>query len=181
MKFFWLLFWELAQNLPLVAGFIVAFQFWQGGEWVPAIVCMVTGSVAAALIIRATEPKIFEGHRESVPAVIANILTFPVLMLVLAAYLSAGWSSWWTDVAGGLILAIVLAVVQDRAARERFGIVRSLALGLSCSVSVIFIRLLLEASSLISIVVVAVWFTLVMGAYKQWRLQAQHDLSNSPA
>ena len=169
LEFLWLFVWEFAQNLPLVVGFIVALERWQQGEEMSAVACMVAGSVIAALVIRVTEPKIFEGHRESMLAVIANILTFSLLMLVLVAYLSTDWSRWWMDVAGGLIVAVVLAVVQDRAARERFGVIRSLALGLSCSVSLIFIRLLFKASSLINIVVVTVWFTLVMGIYKQLR------------
>ena len=169
LEFLWLLVWEFAQNLPLVVGFIVALDCWQQGEEMIAIACMVAGSVAAALVIRVTEPKIFEGHRESMPAVIANILVFPLLMLVLVIYLSTSWSCWWTDVVGGLIVAAVLEAVQEQAAKERFGAVRSLALGLSCSVSLIIIRILFKASSLINIVVVTVWFTLVMGIYKQLR------------
>jgi hypothetical protein len=169
LEFLWLLVWEFAQNLPLVVGFIVALERWQQGEEMIAIACMVAGSVAAALVIRVTEPKIFEGHCESMQAVIANVLTFSLLMLVLVIYLSTSWSRWWMDVAGGLIVAVVLAVVQDRVAKERFGAIRSLALGLSCSASLVFIRLLFKASSLINIVVVTVWFTLVMGIYKQLR------------
>lgn len=140
---------------------------------------MVVSSVTASLVIRATEPKIFTGNREAVQAVIANVVIFPVLMLVFVAYLAAGWSSWWTDSAAGLSAAIVLAAAQDPATKKRFNIVRSLALGLSCSVSLILIRLLIRTPALISIIIVTVWFTLVMGIYKQSRLKAKQDLHNS--
>lgn len=171
MQLLWLFIWEAAQNIPLVIGFIVGFQFWQQGQWLAAVACMLVGGVAAALIIWITEPKIFEGHHESMQVVIANSLTFPALMLLLVVYLSTGWSSWLTDIASGLILAVILAAAQEVAAGERFGVVRCLALGLSCSISVILIRLLLETSTLTAILVVTLWFTLVMGVYKQLRLQ----------
>ena len=179
MRFLFLLFWELLQNLPLVAGFIVSFQFWQQGKLAIVITCMVISSVVAALVIRVTEPKIFAGNRESVHAVIANVVIFPVLMFVFVAYLAASWSSWWTDVAGGLVAAIALVAVQDPAPKKRFNIVRSLALGLSCSGSMILIRLSIETSILIAIAIVTVWFTLVMGVYKQLRLKAKRALHNS--
>lgn len=171
-KFLWLMFLELVQNVPLVVGFILAFRFWQKEMWVPAVVSMIAGGIVAALVIWVTEPMIFEGHRETLHQVIGNSLTFPVLTIVMILYLSARWTRWWTDIVGGLIIALALAVAQEWAAKERFGFVRSLWLGLSCSMSLIFIRLLLPISALLTIVVVSVWFTLVMGLYKHWRLQA---------
>ena len=179
MGFLVLLFWEVLQNFPLIAGFIVSFQFWQQGKLAIAIACMVISSVVASLVIRVTEPKIFAGNRESVRAVIANVVIFSVLIFVFVAYLAASWSSWWTDVAAGLVAAIALVAVQDPAPKKRFNIVRSLALGLSCSVSLILIRLSIETSALISIVAVTVWFTLVMGAYKQLRLKAKQAAHSS--
>lgn len=179
MGFLVLLFWEVLQNFPLIAGFIVSFQFWQQGKLAIAIACMVVSSVTASLIIRVTEPKIFEGHRETVQALIANVVVLPVLMFVFAAYLAASWSSWWTDIATGLFAAAVLTAVQNPAPKKRFNVFRSLSLGLSCAVSLIVIRLLVKDSVLLSIAIVTVWFTLVMGAYKQLRLKAKQAAHNS--
>jgi len=179
MRFLLLLFWELLQNLPLVAGFVASFQLWQQGKLVIAIACMIVSSITAALVIRVTEPKIFAGKRESVRAVMANVVIFPVLMFVFVAYLAASWSSYWTDMAGGLLAAIALVAVQDPAPKKRFNVVRSLALGLSCSISLILIRLSIETSTLIAIAIVTVWFTLVMGTYKQLRLKTKRALHNS--
>ncbi len=179
MKFLSLLFWEFLQNLPLIAGFIAAFQLWQQGRLAIAIVCMVASSSAGALVIRVTESKIFAGNRESVRGSITNIVIFTVLMLALAAYLAAGWSSWWTDIAAGLIGAIVLAAVQGRVPQERLNVFRGLTLGLSGSVSLILVRSLIKTSALTSIVAATAWFTLVMGAYKQLRLKAKRDMRYS--
>jgi hypothetical protein len=125
---------------------------------------MVVSSVVAALVISATEGRIFAGHQESIRATVANVAVFSVLMAVSAVYLSAAWSGWWTDVAGGLVGGLVLAMVQDRAADERFGVARSLALGLSCGGSMIVIRIV---GGVWAAVIVTLWFTCVMGTYKQ--------------
>jgi hypothetical protein len=172
MDFLALLWWEFVQNLPLIFGFSAGFSLWQHSV-LAAVGCMVMSSVIAALLIAATEARIFHGHRESVRAVITNVVTFSVMMFVFAVYLSASWSGWWTDIAAGLVAGIVLAAVQDRAANERFALVRSLALGLSCSVSVIVIRLV---GGLWGAVTATLWFTLVMGVYKQlWQKSRQLD------
>ncbi len=158
------MWWELVQNVPLVFGFVLAFSFWQR-NLLAALGCMIVSSIIAALFIAATEGKIFEGHRDTIRAVIANAIIFSLLMVVTALYLSAGWSSWATDIACGFVVTLVLAVVQDWAAEDRFGFVRSLYLGVSGAVSLIVIRLV---GGIWGAVIAVVWFTLVMGAYKQW-------------
>lgn len=164
MEFLILLWWELVQNVSLIFGFVGGLALLEQNP-PAAVLCIVASSVVAALLIAATEGKIFLGHRESLGAIIANVAVFSVGMLIVAAYLSASWSSWLTDIIGGVVAGITLAVVQDWAAQERFGVVRSLSLGLSCSISMIFIRLV---GGMWAAVIVVVWFTLVMGAYKQW-------------
>jgi hypothetical protein len=158
------LWWELIQNIPLIFGFVGALGLLEQ-SLLAALLAMVASSAVATLAIAATEGKIFQGHREPLRAVIANVAIFSAGMLVIAAYLSASWSSWWTDVIGGAIAGIALAIVQDWAVRERFGVVRGMSLGLSCSVSIIIIRLV---GGLWAAVVAVMWFTLIMGAYKQW-------------
>ena len=93
---------EAIQNIPLIAGGIGAFWFWHR-NWLTAASCVVSGSVLSALSMIPTESRIFEGHRESLRAIVANIFTFCVLMIVFVAYLHAGWSSWWTDIIAGLM------------------------------------------------------------------------------
>jgi len=159
-----LMWWELVQNVPLIFGFVLAFSLWEENLLV-ALACMVVSSLIAAVAIAATEGKIFPGHHETWRAFIANWTTFSVLMALFAAYLSANWSSVWTDLVGGLLAGMALALMQDRAAREDFGWVRSLALGLSCAGSAIVIRLI---GGVWAAIIVVTWFTLVMGAYKQW-------------
>jgi hypothetical protein len=175
-RFWWLMFLELVQNVPLLAGFIIAFQFWQRKEWALALACMAAGSVIAALVIWLTEPQIFEGHRETMRAVIGNVLTFFVLMIVLAFYLSASWSSWWTDIIVGVLLAVALAVAQEFAAKEQFGVVRAIWLAVSGAGTLLLLRLFLDRSLWVSILVVSIWFTLVMGLYKHLRLQSQETV-----
>jgi hypothetical protein len=167
------MFLELVQNVPLLAGFVIALQFWRQGEWLIALVFMAAGSVIAALVIWLTEPQIFEGHRESPQVVVGNMLTFFVLMVVLAFYLSASWSSWWTDILVGVALAIALAVVQELAAGERFGVVRAIWLGVSGAGTLLLFRLFLGQSVWIGILTVCIWFTLVMGLYKHLRIKSQ--------
>lgn len=176
MKDFWrLIFLELAQNVPLIGGFVIAYQFWQRAEWLVAGGCMAAGSILAALVIWITEPLIFEGHRESPRAVVGNALTFSALMLILALYLSAGWSSWWTDVLIGVVLAVALALAQEFAAKEPFGVVRAGWLAVSGAGTLLLFRWLLDAQPLSCVVLVNTWFTLVMGLYKHLRLQAQPE------
>lgn len=163
--------WELAQNVPLIAGFLVSFHFWEQGQWAAALGCMVLGSAMAAVVIAITEPLIFPGHKETGRAMVGNVLAFSGLMVAGSFYLSAAWSSWWTDLVAGLAVAVALALAQEAAARERFGFARSLWLGASCSVSLLLIRYLKDASLLIQFLAVVAWFTLVMGVYKELRIR----------
>ncbi|HSJ55064.1 MAG TPA: hypothetical protein VLC52_15085 [Anaerolineae bacterium] len=163
--------WELAQNVPLIAGFLVSFRFWEQGQWPAALGCMLLGSALAALVIAITEPLIFPGHKETPRAMAGNVVAFSGLMVAGSLYLSAGWSSWWTDLVAGLAVAVALALAQEAAARERFGLVRSLWLGASCSVSLLLIRFLQGGSVLVQFLAVVAWFTLVMGVYKEIRIR----------
>lgn len=162
---------ELAQNVPLIAGFVVAWRFWREGQWAAALGWMMAGGVLAALVIWVTEPLIFRGHRESPRAVLGNALVFPALMVLLALYLSAGWSSWATDLAVGGGLAVVLAAGQELAAGERFGVVRAVWLAVSGAGTLLLFRLLLDGHPVWCVIVVNLWFTLVMGLYKHRRLR----------
>jgi hypothetical protein len=163
MEFLALLWWELLQNIPLIFGFVGGLLLWE--QRLMAAVCMVGSSVVAALVIAATEGRIFRGHRESGRAIAANVLVFSAGMLAGAAYFKAGWSAWYTDLGIGTGAGILVASVQDRAAQERFGVLRAAMLGLCCAVTLVLIRLV---GGFLAAVVALAWFTLVMGAYKEW-------------
>jgi len=165
--------WEAAQNVPLICGFLVAVTFGRQDKWLAAGATMIVGSIVAAAVIWVTEPLIFRGHRETGRAVVGNVITFAVLMLAGTLYLSASWSSSLTDLAIGFVLAVALAAGQELAAKERFGFVRSLFLGLSCAGSLLLIRFLVDRSLLLSMVVVNLWFTVVMGLYKEVRIHTR--------
>jgi hypothetical protein len=162
---------ELAQNVPLITGFVVAWHFWREGQWATALGWMIAGGVLAALVIWVTEPRIFAGHRESWRAVAGNALIFPLLMVLLALYLSAAWSSWTTDLLVGGGLAVLLAAGQELASREHFGATRAVWLAVSGAGTLLLFRLLLNSQPVWCVVAVNVWFTLVMGLYKHWRLR----------
>jgi hypothetical protein len=135
-------FWEFVQNLPLIAGFLLALHFWQQAELWPSLACMVAGSVVGALAIWATEAKIVAGHREPLRVVVTNVVVITLLMVALAAYLSAGWSGWWTDLVAGVLGGIALGVAQDLAAGSPVSLGHAAAFALSFSLGLVGVRVL---------------------------------------
>lgn len=163
MRFFRALLWEFVQNLPLVAGFIGALWFWQQSKYMLAVACVVVSSVAGALIIRITESKIVEGHREPVRVTLVNIAVMTVLMFASVAYLSAGWSSWKTDLLVGGLAGIALGVAQDLTAKKSIGIGHCIALACSGPAALIGIRVLVAALSiLVNTLIITAVVTLII-------------------
>jgi len=138
-------FWEFVQNLPLIAGFLLALDLWQQAKLMLSLACMVGGSVAGSLVIWVTEARIVAGHREPLRVVVTNVVAIALLMLVLAAYLSAGWSRWWTDLVVGLLGGIALGVVQDLAAGSPVSVGHATAFALSFSLGLAGVRILSAA------------------------------------
>lgn len=163
------MFLEAVQNVPLIGGFVAAYAFWLRSGWLVAV-SILAGSVLSALSMFPTEGRIFSGHRESTRAFVANVAIFSLLMLAFTAYMRAHWSNYWTDLVGGLVAGAALGTGQDMAARERIGVVRILALGVSCMVSLLVVRFTITTwHPLVCFVIVTLWFTLAMGGYKLWR------------
>ena len=138
-------FWELVQNLPLIAGFLLGLQLWQAGRPWFAGACVVAGSLLGALAIRATEARIVAGHREPLRAVLVNTAAMSALMLVVVAYLSATWSRWWTDLLAGALVGLALGAAQDLAARSPFGLRHGLAFALAFALGLVGVRVLAAA------------------------------------
>jgi hypothetical protein len=116
-EFLAVMYLEAVQNIPLIAGFLAGAWFWHRNALLAAA-CILVGSILSALSMIPTEGKIFEGHRESVAAIMANIVTFSLLMVVFIAYLEANWSSWWTDIVAGLVAGVALGTARRRSALD---------------------------------------------------------------
>ena len=166
-------FWELVQNLPLVAGFLLGLQFWQSGRIWPALMSMVVGSVAGSLAIWLTESRIVAGHREPLPVVVANVVVIAGLMVALAAYLSAPWSQWWIDLLIGALGGAALAAVQDLVAGSAIGLGHCAALAVAGALALLGIRALWATLPVVlNIVVVSVAVTVAIACFDYASLRA---------
>jgi hypothetical protein len=164
MRFLSTFFWEFMQNLPLVAGFILALKLWGQGKWPAAVACILAGSVAGSLIIRATESKIVAGHREPVRVVVANVMAMAMLMSVAVAYLAADWSSWGTDLLVGAVAGVAVGAIQDLVIGEPVGIRHCVALGCSAPIALVSARMFVAALSVwAGALIVTVVVTLIVG------------------
>lgn len=171
-RFVRVFFWEFVQNLPFAAGFLLGLEAWQQGQWGQAAAWMVGGSALGALAIRATEARLVEGHREPWGVVLTNAVVIAGLMLVVAVYLSAGWSAWWTDLLLGLAGGMGLGVAQDLAADSPVGRAHAVALGLGIALGLVGVRLLAASlapgwNALLVAGIVTVFVVLV--DYGPWR------------
>ncbi len=165
--------WEFVQNLPLIGGFVLGLDLWQRGRVALAVACMVGGSVLGALLIRATESKIVEGHDEPFRVVVTNAVVIVALMLIVAAYLAAPWSRWWMDLLFGLLGGVLLGVVQDWAGGTPVGLGHCLAMGLAIPLVLLALRLLsatLPAVANVFVVTVAVTVVIALVDYGPWRV-----------
>jgi hypothetical protein len=163
IKFLRTIFWEFIQNLPLITGGLVALNLWQQSRWGAAIVWVVAGSIIGAFTIRLTESKIVESGREPWRVTITNIVVMSALAFILIVYLLAQWSSWQTDLLFGVLAGAGLAIVQDLAAGERIGLRHEIALGLSMSITLIGVRVLVTALPiLVNILIITMIMTLMI-------------------
>jgi hypothetical protein len=144
MKFFRVIFWEFVQNLPLVIGFVLAFQFWKQGQWSGVLAAVIGSSFIGPLTIRATEPKKIDlNHRPPLRVLVTNILVMALLMTGLIAYLLAPWSNWMTDVLIGVLAASLLGTAQSLAAKEPISLRHCAAFAFAFPLALISFRILL--------------------------------------
>jgi hypothetical protein len=140
MEFLKVIFWEYLQNLPLIAGFCWAFDLWQEDRFWAAISCIAVGGVAGAVLIALTESRKQAGYQEPRAVLLANIVSFSIIMFVMVVYLTARWSSWLTDLAIGALVGIGIGIVQSLAAKKKINIVHCIALGITSPLVLIGIR-----------------------------------------
>jgi hypothetical protein len=144
MNFLKVIFWEFVQNLPILAGFTFAFNFWQKDRpWI-AFACMAAGGVAGALLIALTEARKVAGHREPLAVILTNMISMTAIMFVFVVYLSANWSGWLTDLVIGALGGSALGVAQSLAARKKIHLSHCMALGIASPLVLISIRWLLN-------------------------------------
>lgn len=144
MKFFRVIFWEFIQNLPLVTGFVLAFQFWEQRQWNGALAAVLGSSLLGPLTIRMTEPKkIGLDQRAPLRVLATNILVMALLMAGLIAYLLAPWSNWMTDVLVGILAASLLGTAQSVAAKEPISLRHCAAFAFAFPLALISFRTLL--------------------------------------
>jgi len=180
MRFLQAAGWEFVQNLPLVAGFVVALELGRQGEWGAAIAGVAAGGVAGAVVIRITEPRIVAGHREPWRVTAANAIAMTVLMAALVAYLSASWSGWATDLLVGALAGVALAMVQDLAAGESIGARHCIALGSAGPLALIGIRALVATLPLlVNVLVITVVLTLIVALIDYGPLAATQGRARS--
>jgi hypothetical protein len=143
-EFFSAAFWEFWQNLPVIVGLCLAVWLWAQGKRVNAILCMVAGGTAGALVIRFTE-RLLDGGRETVATTLTNVLGFGVMPILFVVYLSVEkrWSNWRMDLLLGGLAGAALAVSQGlTASRPRLigVILHGIALALSGGLVLVAVR-----------------------------------------
>ena len=144
MRFLIVIFWEFLQNLPIFAGFVLAFDFWQKGNAWLALASILVGSILGSIMIALTESRKVAGHREPLSVLLTNIVVMATIMFALLAYLSAGWSGWLTDLLIGGLGGVTLGMAQSLAAKKKIGIRHCIALGLAAALVIIAVRVLLN-------------------------------------
>jgi hypothetical protein len=156
--------WEFVQNLPMVAGFLLALESARRGAWLAAAAWAVAGSAVAAMAIALTESRIVAGHREEPRVVLINGLVMLLAMGGGVAYLAAGWSGLGTDVVLGGLAGTLMGVLQDLAAGERVGVVHCVALALAGAGTLVAVRVLAMAlPTPVNILLLTGAITLVVG------------------
>jgi hypothetical protein len=152
MQFRIMFLWEFIQNLPLVAGLMLAIQWWQASLLASSITAMISGSLLGAVLIRLTERNIVDenqaglvGNREPIAVTVTNVVLMFLIMLILTVYLTAEWSNPLTDLPVGGLIGFLLSAGQSKAAGRPVGGRHSLAFTAAFPIALITLRLLSAA------------------------------------
>lgn len=146
VKILKILFWEYMQNLPVIAGFIAAYDRWMDSGYLLACLLVLSGSAAGATLIFLTEKKKQEGYREPLSVYAANILGMTIMMLAMILYFAASWGNWISDLGAGLVVGLGLGILQSLSARKRINWIHCIALGIASPMILVSIRLLLSTN-----------------------------------
>jgi hypothetical protein len=118
MKFFFVLFWEVVENLPMSIGFLIAVRVRRKSLAV-ALASLMAGTVLSSVLICAIQAYRLSGvpeldHPPPSAALFVNILTFTGMGSLVMLYCSAEawWSNWKTDIVLGLLSGLLIALAQ---------------------------------------------------------------------
>lgn len=171
MQFTTKFFWEFIQNLPLVAGLMLALQLWQDAFVISAFSAMLAGSFLGAILIRLTEQRIVDpnqagklpGNREPMAVTAANFVMMFLFTLALTIYLTAAWSSLVTDLLAGGLIGFILSAGQSKAAHRPVSWRHSLAFGAAFPSALITIRVFSAAlPAIVGILLITAIVTLII-------------------
>lgn len=138
-------FWEFTQNFPLLLGFIFSVENMKHKEWLLMLLTSTLASGMGALLIRYTEKFIVPGEQDPVKVTMTNGISFFVIMLGVAWYLTQAWSSWPSDIFLGILIGFGVGYAQDLAADKKMpGVRHILALIFAFVPALIVIRLLID-------------------------------------
>lgn len=148
MQFFVKFSWEFIQNLPLVAGLMLALQLRQDGQNAAAFAAVFVGSLSGVAVIRLTEQKIvgdnlagLQDSREPLTVTITNFAMMFIIMAALTFYLTADWSGIVTDLATGAAIGFFLSAGQSLAAGRPIGWRHTVAFSAAFPAALIIIRI----------------------------------------
>jgi hypothetical protein len=118
MKFFFVLFWEVIENLPIALGFLIATRL-RRKQVLLAFTFLIVGTVGTTLLIYLIQGYRLSGvpeldHPPTLVDVFVNTTFITGIGIPLLLYCSAEvwWSNWKTDVVLGLLAGMGLALAQ---------------------------------------------------------------------
>lgn len=167
--FWWSVFWEFWQNLPVIVLFVIAVWLWARKRKAGAIGCALVGAICGSLIIRFTET-MPDGGREAVRVTVTNLIVLGGMQIPFMAYLGVEkeWSNYKTDLLLGAVAGLLLATSQGLATPDvQLGrvILHAIALAVVGAMALVGVRLLKTqplAKALLHSLLITVTMTLVI-------------------
>jgi len=118
MNFFFVLFWETVENLPLLIGFLVAVRI-RRRSLAQALVVWIAGAALTSVLIHLIQAYRFSGVSElnfpqTLSGTIINVLFSVIVGVPCVLYCSSEqwWSNWKTDVVLGAVVGALGAVIH---------------------------------------------------------------------
>jgi hypothetical protein len=118
MKFFFVLFWDVIENLPIALGFLTAVRL-RRKQVLLALTSLMLGAVGTSLLIHLIQGYRLSGvpeldHPPTLVGMFVNMVFIMGMSIPLVFYCSTEvwWSNWKTDVVLGLLAGMGLALAQ---------------------------------------------------------------------
>src|SRR5262245_43309251 len=118
MKFFFVLFWEVIENLPVALGFLIAVRLCRKQVFL-ALTALMVGAVGTSLLIYRIQGYRLSGvpeldHPPRLGDLFVNLVFITGIGIPLLRYCSTEvwWSNWKTDLVLGSLAGMGLALAQ---------------------------------------------------------------------